>query len=150
MFGLTNNELRAVDRFLVQQLQANAAVQSFCGVPARVYESVAPEGTPTPFVVFSFHSAKDVVTVGGQFRMFTEPLYQIKAVNQEDGPDIVGQVADGIEAAVTGLQNVILQPENLTIMGIYRKMPLRLVEEINGKRFSTVGGLFRLFVSRAG
>lgn len=145
--SFTTNELRGIDRFLYSTLTGNAALTALVGT--GVYESVAPEGAATPFVVYGFHSATDVITMGGQFRAFTEPLYRIVAVNQEDGSDVVGQVADAIEAAVTGLQNVTLQPENLTIMGIYRKMPLRLIEEINGKRFSTVGGLFRLLVSRA-
>jgi hypothetical protein len=140
------NELRYVHKFLYDTLRNSTAVQALCGNPARVYESLAPEGAVTPFIIFAFMSAHDVNTVGAGSRSFTEPIYKIVAVDQDDGADRVGQVADAIEAAVTGLQNVTT--ESITIMGITRTQPVMVVEELNGKRFSTVGGLYRLFVSK--
>jgi hypothetical protein len=44
--------------------------------------------------------------IGAGQRSFTEATYRIAAVNQDDGADTVGLVADAFEAALTGLQNV--------------------------------------------
>ena len=144
------NELRAIDRFLYENLIADPTIQQYCknaDGSVRVFESVAPEGAATPFVVFHFQSGIDRVTVGAQFRMFSNIIYLLKAVNQEDGSDTVGLVASAMETAVNGLQNITLEPENVNIMGVFRMMPLRTVEEINGKRFSIVGGMFRIFAT---
>jgi hypothetical protein len=140
------NELRAIDRFLYEHLTGSAPVAALVG--NRVFETLAPEGAVTPFIVFAFVSARDVNTYGAGQRSFTEATYRIAAVNQDDGADTVGLVADAFEAALTGLQNVSLTPEGVTLMGIFRTAPLRTVEEINGKRYSTVGGLFRIFASK--
>jgi hypothetical protein len=91
------NELRAIDRFLYERLTAASAVTAL--VSNRVYETLAPEGAVTPFIVFAFVSARDVNTIGAGSRSFSECVYRIAAVNQDDGADTVGLVADAADTS---------------------------------------------------
>lgn len=148
---VVNNELSAADAFLFERLNVTAVTSLLGTAPnySGIYETLIPESAPLPAIRFQFQAGVDTVAIG-QFRVFTRPLYLVEAVTLGDEAHTAGLIANQIEAALTGIQNYLVSPDNVIIMGCFREQPYRMVEVVEGQRFNHVGGLFRLFIQPGG
>lgn len=130
--------------WLVATLSDDAQLMSYA--PGGVRRSVAPVGTPAPFVVVAFLSGFDWRT-GNEVRIMSKPLFLVKAV----GPDtMTAQVAEAA-ARIDDL----LQPKqgghssgstaNAYIDACYRESPFTQDDPpVAGVVWTAVGGLYRL------
>lgn len=134
------NEAVAGLEFLYATLSADATLASYA--PGGVWRGLAPDATPTPFVVIAFQSAMDTTTMN-EFRILSRILYQVKAV----GP--ASQTAQ-IASAAARIDDLIGKPAvSGTVSGgyigaSYRQSPLFLDQDVNGEVWSDIGGLYRL------
>lgn len=103
-----------------------------------VWRGVAPEGTPTPFIVISLQGAADRGDVSG-FRLMTEAVYLVKAVGpSRDYGDIIA-VADDIDEALQ-------RASGESVQFCYREQPIAIDEMVNGAKWSNIGGLYRIII----
>lgn len=159
MFPYANHELSGVDLFLYQQLTANAALLALLAVqpmlpdgvvPLAVYSELATESAVPPYVVFSFLSSIDVNVVGNDARAFTRPLYHVRGYTQMPAVNpsmvTVEQIAQQIDVALLGSRANLPVP-NISVLGTFREQPVRMVEILQGVRWVSAGGRYRMFVS---
>jgi hypothetical protein len=110
-----------------------------------VYNMLAPQGTPPPYVVYQAQSKDD------DYWAFTErggdAIYMVKAVSRsalsvKEATDIDTQI------------DTLLQDATLTITGfgqIYcrRQSDFYLTEDLNGDVYQHIGGLYRVIADQS-
>lgn len=110
-----------------------------------VYADVAPEGAIFPFVVFTYQSGRDVVTVNGD-RIHTWATYQVKAITDRPSYGAVKTIAARIDALLHKAAGAT--PDGV-IFSCVREEPVRYTEIASGKLYRHLGGLYRLQVQYA-
>ncbi len=139
------NEQQAAAQYLYTRLTGNAGVTALAG--ARVYESLAPQGTTLPCVVYHLQAGRDRNAVGAGSRLFSRPLFLVKAVCEGSGYAPADAVAAAIDTALVGASGTVTiggQLYEVAVAG--REEPVRYTESATGKRYNHSGGLYRLFV----
>lgn len=147
------NELAACAAFLVRELLADSDVTDLVG--QRVYDTLAPQGSQLPCIVFSHLGGMDLNTVGSdRGRIFSRPQFVIEAVS--GGEEIQGfseadVIASALDAALTGDYRgaagaIEVDDLNYQVSGIRREQPLRRLEDEGAVRYYRAGGIYRLFV----
>lgn len=113
----------------------------------RIYSELAPQGHTFPYVLFGVaNPGRDRIALGRiGVRIFTRPIYLVRAVTKGESLVAAGQIADRIEAVLGGL--VGNESSSGIRIGIHRMSPYRLPEVFEGIRLNHVGGLYQLFVS---
>lgn len=139
---MSTNEAYIGLEFLVTRLKNDATLTSLA--PGGVWDSMAPQGTTTPFIVVAFQAGTDTTTMNG-IRLISLPLYQIKAVGPGNTATAVAAAAAQADAALGGKDGL----KNITtsdgfIAACYREQPLIYNELVNGAPWTNIGGLERL------
>lgn len=111
--------------------------------PGGVHNGVAPKGTKAPFVVFQGMPAMHDYTFS---KRFVDVLYQVKAISESPWP----KEASDIDTVI----DTILQDASLTITGYSalccrREQDIKYPEEVNGKQFFHVGGIYRVMADQS-
>lgn len=136
----------AIRKAIFAKLAGTTAVTSLLGAPpsgmtANIYHEVAPQGTPSPFVVFSLSSGSDTYVFGN--RAFRRQTWLIKAVGRADTHDTV----ETIDAAIdTLLLNGTLSIAGRDLMDVRRTSDVSYLETDDGEQIRHAGGLYRLTV----
>lgn len=133
------NELNSVDQFIKDRLLANAGIVSAVG--QRVYHELAPQNTPFPYILANFQSGVDRNAIGEQ-RIFTRPLYVIRAVTKENLFTVASGIANTIDTVLQGASGLV---GTVQIRGCFRETLVRFIEVEAGVRFNHVGGTYRIF-----
>src|SRR5688500_12198549 len=100
------NELQAAAKGIRAKLAGTAAVTAL--VSTRIYEGLAPQDASYPLLLFTHNSGSDRNAIGSNPRIFTRPLYVVRAYTHETGSfadaDAVAAVMD---AALVGSDQTI-------------------------------------------
>jgi hypothetical protein len=141
------HELRAVDKFLTDNLRAETELTALIG-DESFYSDVAPKGTPPPYVLHQFITGEDTNAIGA-IRIFTKPLYLVKVVTEGESYKEAGILITLVERAIVGKQQVItIDGIDWQIMGCHRERPIRFPQFFDGVRYNHLGGQYRIFVHK--
>lgn len=142
---MTGNELGKTSAFLVSKLTNDATVASLVGT--RIHRNRRPPDGPLPCIVFSLIGSPDVQAIGARQRLFTRPLYLIKAITEGTDDTVGDAIATAIDNALVG-QSDFVGSDGLVKLGVYRTEPIEYVEEVDGVQYNHIGGQYRIFVHR--
>lgn len=108
-----------------------------------IHNTMAPENSLYPLVLFQFMSGIDYAAVGA-YRIWTNLIYMVK---------VIGQTADfgDLQAAVARI-DVLLHRGNGAaadgnVWACVREQTIRLPDEVANKQFRHSGGLYRLYAA---
>lgn len=136
------NEVRGSETYILARLNANATLVGLVG--DRIYRGKAPESATLPFVLFSFVAGVDRLGADAT-RVFTRPIYLVKAVGSGDAPEATADIATEIDKALHKAPASV-PVAGLQVMGCHRLELVNFEEDVNGVRYYHIGGQYRLFV----
>jgi hypothetical protein len=114
-----------------------------CGNPVRIFNEEVPVNTLYPFVVYSEHGNSDTVVIGDA-RVIVTAQYMIKAIAV--GPTWPADLRSAA-AQIDVLMNAIMQEVTGGIVhGSRRTSEYRLVEQVEGKLFRHMGGIYQMWL----
>lgn len=133
------SETYAAETWLYETLHGDATLMA---AASGVFADLAPSGQALPYVVFSFESGRDLLTVNG-VRIWAEAQYAVKG--------IVEGRSFGALVAIAGRIDALLHRQCGTVSGgivveCLREEPLRYVEQAGGETYLHLGGLYRIRV----
>lgn len=134
------SEAIVVDDHLYDTLHGSATL--LAAAPGGIHADVAPQGSTTPFVVFSLTDAQDVAVIGGS-RVLTDATYLVKGVYEGTSYGPLETVADTID---TLLHNTHATTAKGLILAIVRERPVRYSEDVGGTSYRHLGALYRVQV----
>lgn len=110
--------------------------------PGGVFNTLAPQTAPLPYVLFQMVSKNDDHTFNGRF---AEGVYIVKGVSESPWPKAAADIDTQIDT--------LLEDASLTITGFNpilcrRESDFTLVEERDGRMFQHVGGLYRVIADQ--
>lgn len=139
----------ATRRAIYGRMAGDTTLNSLLGTPAAgysksIYDAVAPEGAPFPFVVFHKQSGLPTQAFGDPSALETD-VWLIKAVDRSDS----GDTAEAISARVTALMNDgVLSISGAVLLFLRRQSDAATYTEvIDGVQHRHVGCLYRLVSS---
>ena len=114
--------------------------------PGGVFADLAPDGTPTPYVIFTNQSGGNDSLTMNDVRVLANPLYQIIAVAEASKYAAVTNAASRFD-------DIFKPPASGTVTGGYissahREQPITKNELINTIKWKSSGGLYRLTVQQ--
>lgn len=139
------NESQGVARWIYEKLIAASGVTALIG--QRAYESLAPQDTALPCVVFSLSHGVAVQATGGCGRLLVEEDWLVKGIAESGGyvsADAISVQVDGALNAQSG--SVVIGSVTYTIQGVFKDDPVRYMEVHAGKRIFHSGGVYRILV----
>lgn len=118
-----------------QRLQGDATLIALLPAGARgIHESVAPQGTATPFIVLDLPSAVDLNTTGGA-RVWQNTLVSA-TVRGKGLTSAIVPIADRVDQLLQGYQVTV---NGAVIVKLRRERGFRLPPEVeNGVRFPAI------------
>lgn len=133
-------ELSRVNSWIYSVLSGDAVLSA--GVGDRIYSDEAPQGTPSPLVVFAY--------LGGNARVRTlkgghllTSLYMIRAIAEGSSYDDIEPLADRIDALLTvGDQGTVVRGVRITACHLDQAHQRRDASE--GKPVVYMGGVYRI------
>lgn len=111
--------------------------------PGGVFNTVAPMGTPSPYVVFQAVSKVDDYSFA---RRYAQALYQVKAVSRNPWPKEAADIDDDID---TALQDKALAITGYTMLLCRREGDIYLVEDVAGVIWHSIGGTYRVIADES-
>lgn len=112
----------------------------------RIYDELADEGTAYPFIIIILQSpGGDVLTLNGN-RVWSNPLFQVAAVDETETWETVQPLADEIDAQLHQTRG---STASIRIESCIRERPHRQVILDDGRRYAKLGGLYRIKVMEA-
>jgi hypothetical protein len=111
--------------------------------PGGVFNTIAPQGTGTPYVVFKFVSKVDEHSFNGRF---ADAVYAVKVVTDRPWPKDAEDVDTQID---TLMEDAALSITGFSTIYCRRESDFDLTEEMGGKFFTHVGGLYRIMADQA-
>jgi hypothetical protein len=144
-------ELIGASAYINSTLRGNVSLSTM--VSSRIYADFAPSQDPTssalpvyPFILFSLQSVKDVLGASAQ-RLYSYPLYNVHVIGQDTGYAALQPIAELIDALLpTENANLNFAGQDYTI-SCFREKSLMYAEPMNGRRYSHLGALYRLYCS---
>lgn len=136
-----DDPINAIETALYSTLAAGTALTTALGGTA-IYNTLAPQGTSYPYVIFKFQGGGDDNTSSTRAR---SPLYLVKAVsttgkkNAGDIDDEVDNLLHGHELTVTGWGN----------WWTAREADVSYAEDSGGVLIWHVGGLYRIRIEKS-
>ena len=104
-----------------------------------VFNTMAPAGADTPFVVFQAMSKVD------DYFSYTgrggEAIYMVKADDESRWPKTASDIDTQIDSA---LQDASLSISNHSLIFCRRESDIYLVEDLDGAIYQHIGGLYRI------
>lgn len=132
----------AVDAAVVAALQADATLQGLA--PGGVFPDLAPEQTPTPYLIVGLESHTDVDEEGRP--AFEEAVYLVMAIDKADDAAAANAAYARAHAVLTG---TTLTASGVTVMDLTRRGRVRLAERDGSVIWRFVGGRYRVMVDPA-
>ncbi len=115
-------------------LAADSTLAGLLGTGNRIHESVAPEGTATPFIVLDVPAATDLTAVGGA-RIWQDTFVSVTVRGKGLTSSIV-PIADRADALIQGASAVV---DGVTIGRFWRQRGGRLPPEVeDGVRYPAI------------
>lgn len=113
--------------------------------PGGVKRSVAPPGTPVPFIIMGLQSGNDVLTMNA-YRIMDDLVYIVKAVGPASMDMAVASAADRMDALLKLTSGTTADG---AILACYRQSPLQYDDNsIAGETWMHNGGLYRLIIQK--
>lgn len=157
-------ELLAVDKVVLQAITQDPTVQSLLGflgsgnpgnnprfpssavdATAAVFADEAPQGTPTPVIVFSTRGT-DVNTVGG-FRAFEPSMLNVYVAAPGGGYGGVKPLADAVDAVVEAIEPFYDSVDNVQVYRFVRCSTIKMSYNINNVTWYHLGGVYDTITS---
>jgi hypothetical protein len=104
----------------------------------RVWAGVAPEGTPSPWVVYDVTEANDVVALGSQPRLLSAVPATAKVIGQTANYDALAPAARALSAALHGRLNVAVTGGGV-VLTITRTGTIQYPEVVQGIQYRHLG-----------
>lgn len=136
-----SHESDTAARWIVQTLLADATITAAVG--QRVFDTEAPQGELTPYILIQEYHSRDVMGVGPQ-RFKADLQYIVKYVKQGQSFVEMGSIAERIDTllhAASGVPN-----GGGTIVACQRMRTLKYAEPDEGLIFRNLGGIYFLQV----
>lgn len=115
-------------------------------VGPRLFHGIGQEGAPYPLVVFQMLSpGNDQTTLIGN-RIWSSPLYLVKAVGLGSGTDALETVVDAFDHALHGAKGYI---GGGRVVECQRVRPHDQPEVTDGKYYSNLGGEYAMNIQEA-
>jgi hypothetical protein len=130
--------VNAVKRGLRAKLAGDSGITTALGGTA-IYESLAPQGTDPPYVIYNKQSGVPKYTLGGS--AFENQLYMVKVVTEAPSMAGAGSIAERINGVLT---DGALTMTGRTQLYLRRENDVEYVETDSGKRFNHSGALYRV------
>jgi len=110
-----------------------------------VFNSLAPQGTATPFIVFQAMTKVDEYWnfAGGRGG---SALYMVKAIDQSPWPKSAGDVDTQID---TVMQDASLSITGHALFVCRRESDIYLAEDQNGVIYQHIGGMYRIIADQS-
>ena len=109
-----------------------------------VFNMIAPQDTPPPYVVFQAMSKVD------DYFAFTgrggSALYMVKVIDRSAWPKAAADIDTQID---TAMQDVTLSITRHSQLYCRRESDLYLVEDVNGVMYQHVGGMYRIIADES-
>ena len=112
------------------------------GLSQRVYEGVAPDGTPYPFVIYQCLTPPRDIRGVGTFRQMVDTLYLVKAVAQGSSYAPLAPVARVLDAAMTAPEGVVV--DGGAVFTSVREQQHSRVTVEQGTQFRHFGGEYKM------
>jgi len=107
-----------------------------------VWQGFADIGTIAPYALVTCQSDVDVLTMNA-VRLFTNGVFQIKAIGPTSGFTTLITIADRIDALFRRTGPVAITGGG-GVLACYREQSVSYSEIINGSAWSHLGGLYRI------
>jgi hypothetical protein len=140
---MSRHELASAEEFLFTTL-SDATLLSYA--PGGVHNDTAPDGTPTPYVVFGLQSPVVDSRTMNEVRLLTNPLYQVVATGEASKMDDIVNAASRIDDLLKRDSGDVTGGE---ISACYREQPVTKNELVNTQKWKSIGGLFRLEIQQS-
>ena len=131
-----------LDTAVFDTLNVAAVVNEATG---GVYNSMAPQGTEPPFVVFQAMSKSDEYWAFSSGRGGSA-IYMVKAISRSPWPKEAGDIDTQIDSV---LQDASLSVTGYSLLTCRREEDVYLVEDQNGVIYNHVGGLYRILADQS-
>lgn len=114
--------------------------------PGGVHRSLAPPETQPPFVVMSYQSGQDVLTMNA-FRTMVSAIFQVKCVGPASMITALANAAARIDALLGSPPTSGTATGGL-VAASYRESPIALDEIVAGEVWSNWGGMYRMLIEQ--
>lgn len=132
-------------RWLIQRLTGDAQLQSLIG--NRVYRAVAPDDAPRPFVIVHVIGYGQEDASGDRARPMRSTDVLIRCWNSGGDFSSVSPIAQRIDELVHAQAE--WQQSGYVVQGGKRLSAAVAIDEIvDGERYVSAGGLYRIYVSQ--
>lgn len=128
------NELPRGERFIYDRLV-------LAGL--HPHSGTAPTGTTEPYVVIQVQSPGNDLYVVGAYRLWTDPLFLVKAVAQTESWGTLTATADAIDTALHDQAGAV---SGGTIFECVRERAFSMIENGGGVEYRHLGGFYRVRV----
>lgn len=149
------DEVGAASTFLYGRLTApgttlQAVATQLQGIVGdRIFEGAAPAGATYPAIVFSLLASSDQ-SAQGDVRVFTRPLYLVKAIAKQESFAAASQAYALVDELIQGAMGYVTVNGTLYfVQRCNRESQIEYPEERELQRFSHTGGKYRLMVQTA-
>lgn len=139
------NEAKYAADFIYDLLAAHQGIIDT--VSDRIFRLIAPPNAILPYVTFTFISSVDKNAIGARKRLFTRPIYLVKAVTEGTDERPGDLIATHIDNALMG-QNDLVGTDGVVKLGVFREGIVEYVEEEQGIQYRHIGGNYRVFVHK--
>ena len=112
--------------------------------PGGVYNSIAPQGTTPPYVVFQALAKTDDYFAFGE--RGAEALYMVKAISHSPWPKEGATIDTQID---TLLQDAVLSIAGFGLLYCRRESDLYLTESLGGELYQHIGGVYRVIADES-
>jgi Protein of unknown function (DUF3168) len=140
-------ETALADHWVREQLTGSSVVTGYVGT--GIYMGQAPDEAEYPFIVYNNQSAEDLRVVGHQ-RVWTDTVYNVRAIANTADFDVLSPIALAIEQALHDIGTTVVLDEDGEEIGVmyesYKQRPFRMFEMVEGYPFAHLGGVYRIKV----
>lgn len=140
---MSAHEIVSGYQWLVSTLTGDSQLRTLA--PGGVWRGLAKPGSATPYIILSFQSGGDVVTMNA-FHLMDDMLYLVKAVGPASSSSQIASAAARINDLIGGPTSGIA-PGSI-ISAAYRQSPFSQEELVSGELWSSFGGIYRIIVQQ--
>jgi len=132
--------------FLTTTLNADSTLTGL--VTGGIWRGSAPVETVPPYVVMNFQAGSDVLTLNG-VRIYDSLLFQIKTIGPAVQTTTLLSAVNEIDALLKRTSGVPLTTDGLgSVLACFRESPMQLDELVNGELWTTLGGMYRIYLQQ--
>lgn len=143
------SEIAIAQGWIVSTLNNDPTIQaqpSYNATTGLVWDAEAPQETVPPFFILTFLGGNDVNTATGGHRIYSGPLFLLKAVGESKDYDLIKILADRADVLLmpkpTGLNSFPVASGSSWILSCMRTQPHQLSYNENLKRYTELGGFY--------